>query len=494
MSEDSRTNENKLVAVRRQKLAALRQQGQAYPDDFRRLDTSAALITDHGGQSAEALAAAARQTRVAGRILRMRGPFLVIQDGYGRLQLYLNHQQLDAQQNAVCKALDLGDIIGAEGEVFKTRKGELTVRVATLRLLTKALRPLPDKHKGLVDTEMRYRQRYVDLIVNQQSHRVFVLRAGILRCIRDFLAARGFIEVETPMMHLIPGGATARPFVTHHHALNQPMYLRVAPELHLKRLVVGGFERVYELNRSFRNEGLSTRHNPEFTMLEFYQAYASYQDLLELTETLLRQLAEQVLGTTRVVYQGITCDLSRPFRRLSMREAIMAECEPATAESFDSIESVRRLARALDIQCDQCWPKGRIIMEIFEQRVEHTLQQPVFVCEHPADVSPLARPNDVNPEVADRFELYIAGRELANGFSELNDPEEQAARFAAQVQQKQAGDQEAMHYDDDYITALEYGLPPTAGEGIGIDRLVMLLTDAPSIKDVLLFPHMRPDD
>lgn len=490
--QNTQEDENKLVALRREKLAAIREKRQAFPNDFEREDTSAALIADFAEKTADELKELGRAAKVAGRIIRMRGPFVVIQDGYGQIQLYMNNKQFDEELAAELKGLDLGDIIGAEGEVFKTQKGELTVRVSQFRLLTKSLRPLPDKHKGLTDTEMRYRQRYVDLIVNEDSRQVFALRSKILRFIREFFDGRGFMEVETPMMQVIPGGATARPFITHHNALDQDMYLRVAPELFLKRLTVGGFERVYELNRNFRNEGLSTRHNPEFTMLEFYWAYATYHDLLDLTEDLFRSIAEQVLGSTTVTYQGSTYDFSQPFRRQSMREAIVATCEEATLDSFASVESVVALAETLDVHFDKSWPKGKIIMEIFEQRVEETLDQPTFIYEHPTDVSPLARRNEADPEVTDRFELFIGGRELANGFSELNDPEDQAERFHAQVQQKESGDKEAMHFDDDYVTALEYGLPPTAGEGIGIDRLVMLFTDAPSIKDVLLFPHMRP--
>ncbi|MCY4358222.1 MAG: lysine--tRNA ligase [Gammaproteobacteria bacterium] len=502
MPERSQTNiinssaglseENKLVALRREKLKAIRGKRPAFPNDFERLHTSIELINVCGQKSAEELKEMAQQTAVAGRIVRMRGPFMVIQDGYGQMQLYMNNKLFNDELTAELKALDLGDIIGAEGEMFKTGKGELTVRIARFRLLTKSLRPLPDKHKGLSDTAMRYRQRYVDLIVNEQSRRIFQVRSNILRYIRSFFDARGFMEVETPMMQLIPGGATARPFITHHNALNQDMFLRVAPELFLKRLTVGGFERVYELNRNFRNEGLSTRHNPEFTMLEFYWAYATYHKLMDLTEELMHSIAIEVLGTSTVSYQGASYDLAIPFRRLSMREAIVDCCKAATAESFATLESVQTLAAQLSIHHEKSWSKGKLIMEIFEQQVEATLNQPTFIYEHPIEVSPLARRNEQNPEVTDRFELYIGGRELANGFSELNDPEDQAARFAAQVQQKEAGDKEAMHYDHDYVTALEYGLPPTAGEGIGIDRLVMLITDAPSIKDVLLFPHLRP--
>jgi lysyl-tRNA synthetase, class II len=368
----------------------------------------------------------------------------------------------------------------------------LTVRVATFRLLTKSLRPLPDKFKGLTDTEMRYRQRYVDLIVNEESRRIFSIRSKIVRCIRDYFEAHQFMEVETPMMQVIPGGATARPFVTHHNALDQDMYLRVAPELYLKRLVVGGFDRVFELNRNFRNEGLSTRHNPEFTMLEFYQAYARYTDLIDLTEDLFKTIAETVLGTTKVAYQGSEYDFSKPFARLSVVDAIKKYCDVDDDAAFETKESLMALADRFGVHYDEAWGKGKILMEIFEEKVEAELDQPTFITEYPIEVSPLARRNEKNPEITDRFELIIGRRELANGFSELNDAEDQAERFRAQVAQKDSGDNEAMHYDEDYIRALEYGMPPTAGEGIGIDRLVMLFTDSASIKDVLLFPHMRP--
>jgi len=422
----------------------------------------------------------------------MRGPFTVIQDGSGQVQLYLNNKLFSEQQAEELKALDLGDIIGVEGEVFKTGKGELTIRVATFRLLSKSLRPLPDKHKGLTDTEMRYRQRYVDLIVNEESRKVFETRSRIVRCMRNYFEGLGFMEVETPMMQVIPGGATARPFITHHNSLDQDMYLRVAPELFLKRLVVGGFEKVFELNRNFRNEGLSTRHNPEFTMLEFYQAYAKYEDLMDLTEDLFRTIALEVSGGTEIEYQGLTLDFSKPFERLSVRDSISKHCAVEDRSVFDSKESVAALAESLDVQFDDNWPKGKILMEIFDQKVEDKLEQATFITEYPIEVSPLARCNEENPEITDRFELIVGGRELANGFSELNDPEDQAERFRQQVEQKDSGDDEAMHYDEDYVTALEYGMPPTAGEGIGIDRLVMLFTNTASIKDVLLFPHMRP--
>lgn len=491
-SNEHAQEENRLIALRREKLAEIRRQRQAFPNDFQRQDSAADLIDQFDQASAEELKDKAVQVRVAGRIMRQRGPFTVIQDGSGQIQLYMNNKSFPEEQAAQLKALDLGDIIGVSGEVFKTQKGELSIRVAEFQLLTKSLRPLPDKHKGLTDTEIRYRQRYVDLIVNEESRRVFRLRSDIVRAIRDYFDEHGFMEVETPMMQVIPGGATARPFITHHNALDQDMYLRIAPELYLKRLVVGGFEKVYELNRNFRNEGLSTRHNPEFTMLEFYQAYARYQDLMDLTEDLFRQVAEKVLGSTSFNYQGVELDFAQPFARKTVVETIVENCQGASAERLADKESAAQLADELEVEFDPAWPLGKIVMEIFDQRVEAALQQPTFVTQYPIEVSPLARRNEENPDVTDRFELIIGGRELANGFSELNDPEDQAERFKAQVEQKDAGDQEAMHFDADYIAALEYGMPPTAGEGIGIDRLVMLLTDSASIKDVLLFPHLRP--
>jgi lysyl-tRNA synthetase, class II len=492
MTDENHQDENKLIAQRREKLAAIREQRVAFPNDFKREDQSADLIEKFDSKDKEELEALAQQVSVAGRIIRMRGPFTVIQDGSGQVQLYLNNKLFSEQQAEELKALDLGDIIGVEGEVFKTGKGELTIRVATFRLLSKSLRPLPDKHKGLTDTEMRYRQRYVDLIVNEESRKVFETRSRIVRCMRNYFEGLGFMEVETPMMQVIPGGATARPFITHHNSLDQDMYLRVAPELFLKRLVVGGFEKVFELNRNFRNEGLSTRHNPEFTMLEFYQAYAKYEDLMDLTEDLFRTIALEVSGGTEIEYQGLTLDFSKPFERLSVRDSISKHCAVEDRSVFDSKESVAALAESLDVQFDDNWPKGKILMEIFDQKVEDKLEQATFITEYPIEVSPLARCNEENPEITDRFELIVGGRELANGFSELNDPEDQAERFRQQVEQKDSGDDEAMHYDEDYVTALEYGMPPTAGEGIGIDRLVMLFTNTASIKDVLLFPHMRP--
>lgn len=489
---DENHDENKLIAQRREKLAAIRKQRVAFPNDFIRKNSADELISSFADKDKEELETLAVQAQVAGRIIRMRGPFTVIQDGSGQIQLYMNNKSFSDELAEQLKSLDLGDIIGIQGEVFKTGKGELTIRVASFQLLTKSLRPLPDKHKGLTDTEMRYRQRYVDLIVNEQSRKIFTTRSAILRFIRQYFEQLGFMEVETPMMHIIPGGATARPFITHHNALDQDMYLRVAPELFLKRLVVGGFEKVFEVNRSFRNEGLSTRHNPEFTMLEFYQAYARYQDLMDLTEDLFRKIAEQVLGSSKLVYQGSSYDFSRPFDRLSVTDAIKKHCNVASDDAFASKESIVELANSLDVHFDDSWSKGKILMEVFDQKVEAKLDQPTFITEYPIEVSPLARRKESNPDITDRFELIIGGRELANGFSELNDPEDQAERFRAQVAEKESGDKEAMHFDEDYITALEYGMPPTAGEGIGIDRLVMLFTDSASIKDVLLFPHMRP--
>ena len=493
-SENNSTigEENKLIANRRRKLTAHRSRGVAFPNDFRRSELSSDLERAFGAMGKEELAELAHQTAVAGRIIRLRGPFIVIQDAAGRVQLYMNNKTLAKDQAKVLKQLDLGDIIGGKGEVFRTGQGELSVRISNFRLLTKSLRPLPDKHKGLSDTEMRYRQRYVDLIVNDESRQLFVVRSKIVRCIRQYFEAQGFMEVETPMMQIIPGGATARPFVTHHNALGQDMYLRVAPELYLKRLVVGGFEKVFELNRNFRNEGLSTRHNPEFTMLEFYLAYADYHELMDLTEDLFRTIAKEVFDVTTLSYQGSQYDFSKAFGRLTVETAIKEYCNVTDNGAFSSSESVINLAESLSVNFDAKWPKGKIVMEIFEQKVEHELDQPTFITEYPIEVSPLARRNEANPDVTDRFELIIGGRELANGFSELNDPEDQAERFLHQVAQTEAGDKEAMHFDADYIAALEYGMPPTAGEGIGIDRLVMLFTDSPSIKDVLLFPHMRP--
>lgn len=491
MTEENQ-DENKLIAQRREKLTAIRSKRVAFPNGFVKEDVSTDLLEKYEAKTKEELESLAVTAVVAGRIIRMRGPFVVLQDGSGQMQIYINNKSFLGEQAEEIKSFDLGDIIGVHGEVFKTGKGELTLRASKFELLTKSLRPLPDKHKGLTDTEMRYRQRYVDLIVNEQSRKIFRTRSRIMRFIRQYFESLDFMEVETPMMQVIPGGATARPFITHHNALDQDMYLRVAPELFLKRLVVGGFERVFELNRNFRNEGLSTRHNPEFTMLEFYQAYARYQDLMDLTEDLFRKIAVDINGSTKVRFQGSEYDFAEPFARLSVTDSIKKYCGVTDDSVFASTESVAALANSLDVNFDDSWPKGKILMEIFDQKVEAELDLPTFITEYPIEVSPLARCNEENPEITDRFELIIGGRELANGFSELNDPEDQAERFKDQVAQKDSGDSEAMHFDHDYVTALEYGMPPTAGEGIGIDRLVMLFTDSASIKDVLLFPHLRP--
>lgn len=489
---DAPAEENRLIAERRAKLTALRARRNPFPNHFQRSDLAADLHAELDGKDKAELETLDRRAAVAGRIMAQRGPFLVIQDMSGRIQFYVDKKRLPEELLEEIKGWDIGDIVGGEGPVHKSGKGDLYLYLDSAVLLTKSLRPLPDKWHGLQDTELRYRQRYVDLIVNDQARRTFQTRSRIIDGIRDFLTDRGYLEVETPMMQVIPGGASARPFITFHNALDLQMYLRIAPELYLKRLVVGGFEKVFEINRNFRNEGLSTRHNPEFTMLEFYEAYADYHQLMDMTEELLRGLALRVLGSTTLHYQGQEFDLAQPFLRISVFDSILHFNPELDAAAIDSIPAARATAAALDIKVEERWELGRLQIEIFEATVEHRLQQPTFITEYPAEVSPLARRNDDNPFVTDRFELFIGGREIANGFSELNDPEDQAERFRAQAADKDAGDDEAMHYDADYITALEYGMPPTAGEGIGIDRLVMLFTDSPSIRDVLLFPHMRP--
>jgi len=487
------SEDNKLVAERRGKLSALREQGNPFPNDFRRTAMAGHLQRQYGECSKEELEQAHEVFAVAGRLVRNRGAFLVLQDGSDQIQLYINRQVLGEEALAHIKSWDLGDIVGARGPLHKSGKGDLYINMEEARLLTKALRPLPDKYHGLADQELRYRQRYVDLIVNPEARQVFRMRSRIIEFIRSYMSDLDFMEVETPMMQAIPGGAAAKPFVTHHNALDLDMYLRIAPELYLKRLVVGGFERVFEINRSFRNEGLSTRHNPEFTMLEFYWAFADYEDAMNLTEDMLRQLAAAVLGTTSIHYQGSTYDFSRPFKRMTVFESILRHNPELSAQQLGDESAARRIAQNLGIEVKASWGLGKIQIEIFEKTVEHLLDEPTFITAYPTEVSPLARRSEADPYVADRFEFFVGGRELANGFSELNDAEDQAARFMEQVAQKETGDEEAMHYDQDYIRALEYGLPPTAGEGIGIDRLVMLLTDSASIRDVLLFPHMRPE-
>ncbi|WP_213996616.1 lysine--tRNA ligase [Arsukibacterium sp.] len=487
---------NKLIAERKHKLAALRADGFMFPNDFRRDSISSELIAKYDHLSKEELEAQKITVSLGGRIMTRRimgkASFTTIADMGGKIQLYVARDNLaEGVYNEQFKKWDLGDIIGATGHLFKTQTGELTVWLSDIRLLTKALRPLPDKFHGLTDNEARYRQRYLDLISNEQSRHTFLVRSKTVAYIRRFFNDHGFLEVETPMLQAIPGGASARPFETHHNALDMQMFLRIAPELYLKRLVVGGFEKVFELNRNFRNEGVSTRHNPEFTMLEFYWAYADYNDLMDLTEKLFRGLALDVLGSTEVPYQGEVFDFGKPFARMSVTESILHYNPTVTKEQLATREAVAELAKSLGIEVKANYGHGRILMEVFDELVETKLRHPTFITEYPAEVSPLARRNDHNPEITDRFEFFIGGRELGNGFSELNDAEDQAERFREQVAQKDAGDDEAMFYDEDFVTALEHGLPPTAGQGIGIDRLVMLLADAASIRDVILFPHMR---
>lgn len=492
------TNENDLIELRRAKLAAWREQEIAFPTDFRRDAFAADLLEKYAGKTEADFEATPVPVKIAGRMMLRRlmgkASFTHIQDMSGRIQLYIRQDDVTPEVYEAFKEWDLGDVIGAEGILFVTKTGELSVKVKKIKLLTKALRPLPDKFHGLADQETRYRQRYLDLIANDESRAVFLMRSKITDVVRDFLKARRYLEVETPMMQVLAGGAAAKPFITHHHALDMPLYLRIAPELYLKRLVVGGFERVFEINRNFRNEGLSTRHNPEFTMVEFYQAYADYHDMMNLTEELFRDIADQVLGSQHLKYQDTDIDFSQPFTRITLRDSILKYNPDLTPADIANIEAAKKVAKKLEIPVQESFGFGKVLVEIFEKTVEHRLMQPTFVTEHPAETSPLARLNDADPFITDRFELFVGGRELANGFSELNDPEDQAERFQNQVSAKSAGDEEAMPYDADYITALEHGLPPTAGEGIGIDRLVMLFANAASIRDVILFPHMRPKD
>ncbi|MGR8918157.1 MAG: lysine--tRNA ligase [Gammaproteobacteria bacterium] len=494
--KDSGTSEAQLIQQRRAKLDKLREQGNPYRNDFRRDALAAELHERFGDLSAEDLAAAPVRVSVAGRMMTQRvmgkASFANLKDMSGQIQLYVRRDDLPEGVYADFKKWDLGDIVGASGTMFRTNKGELSVQVDEIHLITKALRPLPEKWHGLTDVEARYRQRYLDLIMNDDTRDVFRVRTRIVSFIRDFLTERGFLEVETPMMQLIPGGATARPFVTYHNSLDTDLYLRIAPELYLKRLVVGGIERVFEINRNFRNEGLSTRHNPEFTMLEFYEAYADYRDLMDLTEIMLRELAAAVTGSTTVEYQGERYDFGQPFARMSVLEAILEHNPGVSIEELGELERARALAARLGIPLEDGYGLGKVQIEIFEKTAEPRLSGPVFITHYPAEVSPLARRSDDDAFVTDRFEFFVAGREIANGFSELNDPDDQAERFRAQVEARDGGDAEAMHFDEDYIRALEHGMPPAAGEGIGIDRLVMLLTDAASIRDVLLFPHLRP--
>jgi len=513
-SQASAQDENKLIAERRIKLAKIRENCPAngFPNDFNREHLAADIQAEHGEKTKEELEALQVTYAIAGRVMAKRGPFLVLQDMSGRIQAYAE-KTVQKEIRAKSGSLDIGDIVGVRGILHKSGKGDLYVNMDEYSLLTKSLRPLPEKFHGLSDQEMKYRQRYVDLIINEDTRNTFKMRSKIVDGIRSFLVARDFMEVETPMLQVIPGGATAKPFQTYHNALDVDMYLRIAPELYLKRLVVGGFERVFEINRNFRNEGLSSRHNPEFTMIEFYQAYADYNDLMNLTEDMLRTIAEDVLGTSMVrntvknsdgeIVEEKFYDFGKSFQRLSMVDAIVKFSEERhqinevalrdPENNFDAIKAMAKTVGVKEGDAAKLWGPGKYICEIFEEVAEHLLDQPTFITEYPWEVSPLARRNDANPFITDRFEFFVGGRELANGFSELNDAEDQAARFKKQVEEKDAGDDEAMHFDDDYIRALEHGLPPTAGEGIGIDRLVMLFSDSPTIKDVILFPHMRPE-
>ena len=495
--EYGRRPENRLIAERRAKLSRLRDAGAAYPNDFRRDSLADGLHAAFSGHSAESLEAESPRVSVAGRMMGKRvmgkASFSHLQDRSGRIQLFVERDRVSREVYQAFRSWDIGDIVGASGTLFKTRTGELSVRVDELRLLVKSLRPMPEKWHGIADPELKLRRRYLDLLMSEETRRVFAARTETVSFIRSFLDALGFAEVETPMMHPIPGGALAKPFATHHNALDLPLYLRIAPELYLKRLLVGGLERVYEINRSFRNEGISAQHNPEFTMLELYQAYAAQEDLIGLTQTLVREAARRLLGTDRVVYRDRSYDLGSPFEVLTV-EAGLARHNPELADDLRNVDRLRDACerKGVAYRSEEAGA-GKLQIELFEKTVERHLQGPVFVTRFPAEVSPLARRNDADPFLADRFELFIAGREIANGFSELNDPEEQAERFREQARAKALGDDEAMYFDEDYVRALEYGMPPAAGLGVGIDRLVMLLTDSPSIRDVILFPHLKPE-
>jgi lysyl-tRNA synthetase class 2 len=487
---------NPIIEERRAKLTALRAKGVAFPNDFVREHHAGALTAQHGDTEREVLPTQNVSATVAGRIMLKRvmgkASFATLQDTSGRIQVYVSEKDTGKEALEAFKHYDIGDIVGVSGTLFKTQTGELTIRVTTLRLLTKSLRPLPEKFHGLTDQEVKYRQRYVDLIVNEETRETFRKRSRIVQAVRQVLVAHDYLEVETPMMHPIPGGAAARPFATHHNTLDMQLFLRIAPELYLKRLVVGGFERVFEINRNFRNEGMSTRHNPEFTMLEFYCAYMDVVGMMDFIELLIRETAAAA-GSTTVNYQGKGINFAKPYARLTIPDAIRKYHPDIGDDVLNDKEKLSARLKHMGVQPRPHDGLGALQLTLFENTVESKLHEPTFLIDYPAEVSPLARRNDKNPDITERFELYIAGREIANGFSELNDPEDQAERFKEQVRQKDAGDHEAMHYDADYIRALEYGLPPTAGAGIGIDRLVMLLTDSPSIRDVILFPQMRPE-
>ncbi len=489
--------ENQIVAERRAKLKAIREKGIAFPNDFERKHLAGKLHAEFGEKTHDELEAAQIHVAVAGRMMLKRvmgkASFATVQDVSGRIQLFISNDITGEAVHTEFKHYDLGDILGAEGVLFKTKTGELSVRVSRIRLLTKALRPLPEKFHGLTDQEQKYRQRYVDLMTNEETRNTFLIRSKIVQAIREFFTRHDYLEVETPMMHVIPGGASAKPFVTHHNALDMPLYLRIAPELYLKRLVVGGFEKVFEINRNFRNEGLSTRHNPEFTMIEFYEAYRDYRYLMDFTEQLFAEVARKVLGTTVISYQGKELDLGQPFQRLTMVQAVQKYHPQFSDAQLNDRDFLINELQDLKAKYKPEDGIGGLQLSLFEELAEAHLFEPTFIVDYPVETSPLARASDQRPDITERFELFIVGREIANGFSELNDPEDQEARFDAQVAAKEAGDEEAMFKDADFVRALEYGLPPTAGEGIGIDRLVMLLTDAASIRDVILFPHMRPE-
>ena len=491
-------SDSEQVAQRRAKLTALREAGNAFPNDFRRDAEAAELVSKYNGTETEALESQQIEVHIAGRLMTRRvmgkAGFAHVRDESGDIQIYAQRDALpEGVYNSVFKKLDIGDIVGVSGVLFKTRTGELTVNVRSLRLLVKSLHPLPEKYHGLTDIETRYRRRYVDLLINQESREVFRKRAATVRALRRFLDQRDYLEIESPIMQSIPGGANARPFVTHHHALDVDLYLRVAQELAIKRCLVGGFEKVYELNRNFRNEGLSTQHNPEFTMLEYNEAYVDFVDYMNLTEEMLREVSGEVTGKTTLSYQDEQIDFSKPFARFSMAEAVCEHNGSLSVDDCSDPDALAKHVRSIGLEAPQGKTAGELLLALFEETVEGKLISPTFITGYPAEVSPLSRRQEANPEFTDRFELFVAGRELANGFSELNDPEDQAQRFREQAKSKAQGNQEAMFYDEDYVTALEYGLPPNAGGGIGVDRYVMILTDSPSIRDVLLFPHMRPE-
>ncbi len=493
---DPSHNESQLITERREKLAAIRQQGIAFPNDFKPKHRAAELLRQHDAKPNEELEPLGVAVTVAGRLMLKRvmgkASFGTLQDGSGQIQLFVTRDAVGEEVYTRFKHWDLGDILGAEGLLFKTKTGELSVRVTSLRLLTKSLRPLPDKFHGMADQEQKYRQRYVDLITDPEARARFAARSKALSSVRQFMVEHHFMEVETPMLHPIPGGANAKPFVTHHNALDQQMFLRIAPELYLKRLIVGGFERVFEINRSFRNEGISVRHNPEFTMMEFYAAYWNHHDLMDFTEEVLRHVARVATGSAAITYAGRPVDLDKPFARLTVRDSLIEHAGMSFADASDAAALHAKL-KSLGEEPPAHWTLAELQFGLFEAAVEEQLWQPTFIIDYPVEVSPLARASDGNPAITERFELFITGREYANGFSELNDAEDQAARFQAQVANKEAGDEEAMYYDADFIRALEYGMPPTGGCGIGIDRLIMLITDSPSIRDVILFPSLRKE-